>query len=98
MADLLRDDQRRIRFAVDVTGPAARPKVEIDFAELEQRAKDAATGRARQELDRLLEDGQGDLRRILGDPADSTATGDELEDKAKSAVDGLLKGLGKRKG
>lgn len=40
VADLLRDDEGRIGFAVAVTGPAKKPKVQIDWESLAKRARD----------------------------------------------------------
>ena len=95
LADLLRDDEGRIRFGVDVRGPATRPRVEIDFAQLEDRAREAGEGRLRDRLGRGLEGLLGE-----GAEADSTAV-DPLEkagDEAREGLKDLLRGLGgKRK-
>jgi hypothetical protein len=50
--DYLRDDDGRFPFAVDVTGPAAKPKVQVDFDALRERAED----RGRDELEDKVED------------------------------------------
>lgn len=112
VADFLKDDAGRIAFGVNVTGAGPKPKVQIDLAELQQRATDrgrgAAQDAARDALGDLIDRNRGGLEDALGDVlgggkagADSTAEGKTLEDKAKEGLGGLLDKLGggkKKKG
>jgi hypothetical protein len=52
VVDYLRDDQGRFPFAVNVTGPAAKPKVQVDFDALRERAEE----RGQDELQDAVED------------------------------------------
>jgi hypothetical protein len=52
VVDYLRDEEGRFPFAVNVTGPAKKPKVQIDFDALRERAED----RGRDELEDKVED------------------------------------------
>ncbi|HEX9640089.1 MAG TPA: AsmA-like C-terminal region-containing protein [Candidatus Krumholzibacteria bacterium] len=56
VADLLRDEAGRIRFRVDVSGPAAKPKVQIDWSELATRAADKQKERLRGRVKDEVED------------------------------------------
>jgi AsmA-like C-terminal region len=55
LAELLRDEDGRFAFGVNVRGRAARPKVEIDFASLEARAREAGEAAAKDRLEDALE-------------------------------------------
>jgi hypothetical protein len=96
VADLLRDDEQRITFQAAVTGPAGKPKVQIDMRDLQDRAASGAADAARSELDRLLDD----VLSPDGSSPDSTQAGQEsdLKDKAEDALNDLLKGFGGKKG
>jgi hypothetical protein len=84
VADLLRDDQGRIAFGVNVSGEAKRPKVEIDVDELRRRAEREGGERVRSELrDRL---GAGDSQEAR----------DKLGDALGSELDGLFGGTGNK--
>ena len=110
VADFLKDDAGRIAFGVNVTGPGAKPKVQIDLADLQQRAtdraQDAAKDEAQNALDDLIDRNRGGIEDALGDilggnaAGDSNATEKSLEEKAKEGVGGLLDRLkgGKKKG
>ena len=109
VADLLQDDQKRITFGVNVTGPGTAPKVQIDLAELQQRAtergRDAVRDEAKDALGDLIDRNRGDIDDAIGDilggdkaGADSTVTDPELEDKVKEGVGGLLDRLKKKGG
>lgn len=103
VADLLRDDQGRIVFGVNVTGEAKKPKVEIDLADLQKRAERAGEARLRNELrDRLGDSGArekldealgGKLDQLLGGtksgaaPADSAATDSTVTDPKQQLED-----------
>lgn len=52
VVDYLRDDDGRFPFAVNVTGPAAKPKVQIDFDALGDRAQE----RGKEELEGKVDD------------------------------------------
>lgn len=112
VADFLKDDAGRIAFGVNVTGQGPKPKVEIDLADLQQRAADRAQDTVRDEaqgaIDDLIDRNRGGLEDAIGDllgggnaQADSTAEGKTLEDQAKEGLGGLLdklKGGDKKKG
>ncbi|RKZ13286.1 hypothetical protein DRQ32_01880 [bacterium] len=57
VVDLLRDEDGNLPFSVKVTGPAAKPKVGIDFDAL----KDRAEQRGREEIGDAVEDAVKDL-------------------------------------
>ena len=71
VADLLQDEQQRIAFGVNVTGPGRSPNVEIDLAELQQRAtdrgRDALRDEAQGALDDLIDRNRGGVEDALGD-------------------------------
>lgn len=92
VADLLRDPDGRFSFGVDVGGPAKSPRVEIDFAQLEARAKGAGKDRLREALDE-----QKDRLAPQKAAADSIAKSktEELQERAKQGIGDLLK---RRKG
>jgi len=92
----LKGPDGRISFAAVVSGQAAHPKVEIDTAELQSKARSAGEAAAREKLKGLL---PGAGSQSLKDSLDSLGSGSnkELEDKATNALRDLLKGVGKKK-
>lgn len=63
VVDYLRDDDGRFPFAVDVTGPAAKPKVQIDFDALRERAEE----KGKDELQDAVDDAvSGFLDKLKG--------------------------------
>ena len=57
VVDYLRDEDGRFPFTVNVTGPAAKPKVQVDFDALKKRAEE----KGKDELEDKVQDTVKDL-------------------------------------
>lgn len=88
VADLLRDESGRFAFGVNVRGSAAKPEVEVDFADLRERARKAGEEAARDEVKDTLDD--------LGSKLQDELKG-KTDEKVEDAVGGLLDRLRKGK-
>jgi hypothetical protein len=96
-ASLLRDNEGRITVSLRVTGPAAKPKIELDLAQLKERATQGTQQGLKDKLQQLLPKVGGAPGSGPADPTKSAS--DSLAgQKPEDALKDLLGGLKKRKG
>ncbi len=110
LASLLRDDKGRITVALRVSGPARKPKIELDLAEVQKRAKEGGQQALKDKLRQFFPGAASGSAPPAG-PGTSAGSGtpppagqspaaasDSLKEKASKAVKDLLDGLKKKNG